>query len=402
MSFKDLEISSFLATRGIRRGNRGSLYLTVLIIAMVFVNMIFLPSIIMGVLENEKDQIIAYTTGNIMISPKDGEEQITDLQELMDRVNRVPGVARAAPHYSVAATLKSKETAVGAMVTAIRPGDERLVTDTARHMKDGDYLGEGEIGQVIIGIQTAGHKDPAEDMGPTLGHLQVGDPVTIEYTNGATRTYRVKGIIETRSYDADRGVFVSWEEMESVLGYPLDVSTAVLVKTEPGASEPAVKTQLYRFGVQPKVQTWQDLLEDALGRAVEEFSMLNSITSAVSLVIAVVVLFIMITIKALNSRRQIGVLKAIGIDKNIIVNNYAIQVLILTTFGVLLGIVLVEGLVGILTLYPLEFSDGNITPLVTVSDLINNALLIYIAAFVAGYIPAWRIANEEVMTLLRA
>jgi hypothetical protein len=34
------------------------------------------------------------------------------------------------------------------------------------------------------------------------------------------------------------------------------------------------------------VQTWQDILEEAMGRAVQNFAMLNSITIIVSLIIA--------------------------------------------------------------------------------------------------------------------
>lgn len=110
-----------------------------------------------------------------------------------------------------------------------------------------------------------------------------------------------------------------------------------------------MKTQIYRFGIREKVQTWQDILEEAMGRAVQNFAMLNSITIVVSLIIAIVVLFIVIMIKTLNSRRQIGVLKALGVEKSIIIHNYVFQVLILTTLGIIVGTTLVESMVAILT-----------------------------------------------------
>ena len=75
----------------------------------------------------------------------------------------------------------------------------------------------------------------------------------------------------------------------------------------------------------------------------------------VSLVIAIVVLFIVIMIKTLNSRRQIGVLKALGVEKSIIIHNYLFQVLLLTLAGAIAGVIIVEGMVGLLTLFPIQF-----------------------------------------------
>ena len=398
----DLRVSFFLALRGIFRGSRGSLYLTILIIAMVFTNMIFMPSIILGFIKVAEDQIITYQTGNILISPHEDEAYIEDAFSLQEKINRIPGVLRASVHYGTGVTLRYKGNTLGSTVVAINPDDERLVTDVYQKMKDGYYLADGENDEIIIGIQTSGHKDPSLDMGPTLGYVTAGDPVTVEYTNGVSKVYHVKGIVETGSYYADQGAYITWDELESVFGREMDQATDVIIRTEPDAYEPDVKTQIYRFGVREKVQTWQDMLEEAMGRAVQNFAMLNSITIIVSLIIAVVVLFIVIMIKTLNSRRQIGVLKALGVEKSIIIHNYVFQVLILTTIGIIVGTTLVESMVAILTVYPFQFPDGEVTPVVAASDLVNNTIMLYITTFIAGYIPAWRVASEDILTAMRS
>jgi putative ABC transport system permease protein len=402
MTVQNLKVSFFLALRGILRGSRGSLYLTVLIIAMVFINMIFMPSIILGFIKVAENQLISYEIGNILISPKEDDEFIYDVQGLLDKINGIPGVSRAVAHYSTGVTLKNKGNIIGSTVTAIKPNDERLVTDIYQRMGEGNYLAEGERDQIIIGIQTSGHKDTSEDMGPTLGYLQPGDSVEVEFTNGVSREYQIKGIIHTGSYSSDMGAYITWDEMESVLGHPLDVASAIIIRTDPDARESEVKTQILRFGVSEKVKTWEDLLKEAMGRAVQNFAMLNSITIIVSLIIAVVVLFIVIMIKTLSSRRQIGVLKAIGLDKSIIIHNYVFQVLIMTTLGVITGAIFLEIMVAILTVYPFQFPDGSVTPVVTIPDMINNTIMLYVAAFFAGYIPAWRVASEDIMTAMRS
>lgn len=361
-----------------------------------------MPSIILGFIKVAEDQIITYQTGNILISPHEDELYIEDVFSLLEKINRIPGVLRASAHYGTGVTLRYKGNSLGSTVVAIKPDDERLVTDVYRKMADGDYLADGENDEIIIGIQTSGHKDESLDMGPTLGYLKAGDPVTVEYTNGVSKVYHVKGIIETGSYYADQGAYITWDELESVFGRKVDYATDVIIKTDPDSYEPDVKTQIYRFGIREKVQTWQDILEEAMGRAVQNFAMLNSITIVVSLIIAIVVLFIVIMIKTLNSRRQIGVLKALGVEKSIIIHNYVFQVLILTTLGIIVGTTLVESMVAILTVYPFQFPDGEVTPVVASSDLINNTIMLYIASFIAGYIPAWRVASEDILTAMRS
>ena len=64
------------------------------------------------------------------------------------------------------------------------------------------------------------------------------------------------------------------------------------------------------------------------------FAIINLISTAVSLVIATVVIFIVVFINTVNRRRQIGILKAIGIDKGLIVNSYVLQVVFMSVVGI--------------------------------------------------------------------
>ena len=64
------QVAFFLASRLITRGNKGTLLLTIMIIAMVFVNLIFLPSIIAGIVVLFNQQNIDYSYGNLIIEPR--------------------------------------------------------------------------------------------------------------------------------------------------------------------------------------------------------------------------------------------------------------------------------------------------------------------------------------------
>jgi putative ABC transport system permease protein len=395
------KVSLFLAQRAIQRSGRGGLVLNVVIIALVFTNMILLPSIIAGSVNLYYEQSIDYETSDILIRPPGDERFITGVGALTATINRVPGVARSSPRYALGATLNHKAQSVSLPVTAFDPRDEVEVTKIHTRMKEGDFLGSGDAGAILLGGFLAGNADESKDIFDSLGGVEVGDSVQVIYSNGVVRDYRVKGIFETKSIQVDMMAFVTWEEMESVLGGPADAATEVLVRTTAPEEVDAVKTGLLGYGVREDVKTWREAMTTAVEDALESFAIINGISMLVSLIIAVVVIFIVIMIKTMNNRKQIGILKAIGIDRGIIIHSYVLQVLFICLLGTALGLLIVQGLMIYFTAHPMEFPDGDVVPCFEPLALLTNALWLFAASAVAGYIPAWRIANENILDAMR-
>ncbi|WOF16919.1 ABC transporter permease [Methanoplanus sp. FWC-SCC4] len=397
----DLKVSAFLATRSLKRGSRGSFVLNILIIAMVFTNMILLPSIITGSVMLFNEQTINYQTSDIIISPKSEERYIEDASALLDKINRIPGVLRASARYQLGSTINFESKSVSIPITAFQPSDETEVTLIHTKMRDGNFLSSADTGEIILGSYAIGNEDESKDFLKSLGAPDVGDSVTVSFENGERREYRIKGIFETKSYQTDYTGFITWDEMENVLGTEIESATSILVKTENPEDVDKVKLNLISYGVSEEVKTWEEALSKIVEESVETFNIINDITMLVSLIIAVVVLFIVIMIKAINNRRQIGILKAIGINKQIIINSYVFQVLIICILGIILGLILVRLLTFYFTLYPMKFPDGDVVPHVETSLLIENAISLLIASAIAGYVPAWRITKENILDAMR-
>jgi putative ABC transport system permease protein len=403
MGKKELKVAFFLAWRSLVRGNRSSLFLNVLIISMVFTNMIFFPALMNGIGQDITKQVIRYQISNILIEPKRGTGYITDLGSTLDLINGMPGVERATPQYTMGANLKFRGRILGSTVYAIRPREEKSVSPLYTNMIAGSYLGDNDKGEVIIGASVAGSPNvlEADEYTPSLGGVRVGDSITVEYVNDFTKEYRVKGIFSTGRFDIDSRVFTTWEDMEEVTGKTLDQAAYITVKVKPGYSDQEVKNELLQYGVMEKVQTSRDVLDKGLGRALASFSIIGFISLLVSLVIAVVVLFIVIMIKTLNNRRQIGILKAIGVDKAVIMNSYGFQVIILSITGILMGFAFTGLLVLYMTYNPMVTPEFSATPYVTFTDLAANGLILFIASVIAGYLPAWKVARENIQDVMR-
>lgn len=403
MAKKELKVALFLAWRSMVRGNRSSVLLNVLIISMVFTNMMFFPALMAGIGVDIKEQVVTYQTSNILIEPAKGEPYIFDLDTFLDRINGMPGVERATPHYQMGATLKFRGRLLGSNVHAIQPAEEKYVSPLYTKMIAGSYLGDSDTGEVIIGDLLAGSPNIAEEdeFIPSLGGVRVGDSILIEFANGFQREYRVKGIFRTGNFETDYRAFVSWDDMEEVVGNPIDYAPYITVRVKPDYSESFVKNELLQYGVREKVQTTGDLLDKSIGRALASFSIIGLISMLVGLVIAVVVLFIVIMVKTLNNRKQIGILKAIGVEKSIIMHSYGFQAIILSIAGILMGILFTALFVVYMTYYPMVTPEFSATPYVTPFDIASNGIILFAASVVSGYLPAWKVARENVQILLR-
>lgn len=404
MGQKELKVAFLLALRSLQRGSRSSVILTVLIIGMCFTNMIFLPALFNGIGQIITKQVVDYEVGNVLVSPQSGDQYVTDLGATLDLINGMPGVERATPHYSKGATLKYRQRILGVSVRAISPNDEKYVSPLYTKMIAGSYLGDGDTGEVIIGKPVAGDASIREEdeFQPSLGGVRVGDSITIEYGNGYTKDYRVKGIYSTGWSQADNTVYVSWTDMEQVEGKTLDQADYITVKAKPGYSEKFIKDELQQYGVSQKVQTTSDLLSKSMGKALQSFAIINMVSLIVSIIITTVVLFIVITIKTINSRRQIGILKAIGVDKQVIMHNYGFQVIILAILGIILGMIITLLLAAYMSIHPVVTPEWSASLYLTPWDLVMNSLILFAAAIVAGYVPAYQVSREDIQTAMRA
>jgi putative ABC transport system permease protein len=404
MGKKELKVAFLLALRSLQRGSRSSVILTVLIIGMCFTNMIFLPALFNGIGQTITKQVVDYEVGNVLVSPKSGDQYVTDLDATLDLINGMPGVERATPHYSKGATLKFRQRILGVSVRAINPNDEKFVSPLFTKMIAGSYLGEGDTGEVIIGKPVAGDASVREEdeFQPSLGGVRVGDAITIEYGNGYTKDYRVKGIYSTGWYQVDSTVYVTWTDMEQVEGKALDKAEYITVKTKPGYSEKFIKDELQQYGVSQKVQTTGDLLSKSMGRALQSFAIINMVSMLVGIIITTVVLFIVITIKTINSRRQIGILKAIGVDKEVIMHNYGLQVIILAVLGIIFGIIVTLLLVVYMAYHPIVTPEWSATLYLSPLDIVSNSLILFCASVIAGYVPAWQVSREDIQKAMRA
>ncbi|MDD1686022.1 FtsX-like permease family protein [Methanoregula sp.] len=395
-------VSLYLAVRAIRRGNRGTLALTILIIALVVVLMNFLAMIIGGVVTIYNQQMIDFQYGHVTIEPKDKETFIANADGLVRQLQRVPGVTGVSARVSTGTTLTNTKNGKfqTKSLTAFDPKDEKGVTLYQQKIIEGDYLSPGDTDQILIGSLLAGNEDESLDKMPSLGGVKVGDRIEVAYGNGVVKSYRVKGIYETEGALIDSGAFVTRNEMDSVM-HTEGIATEILVRGTSSEDASQLKYTIMDYGVEEKVKTWNEKGKGILGDVISSISLINTIMTFVSLVVASVVVFIITFINIINRKKQIAILKAIGIKKKVIIGSYMLQVIFLCTCGMITGILILNAICMVLTVNQLRFPMGYITPMINYSGVVTSILLLYAVSLVSGYLPARQVVNEEILDAMR-
>ena len=76
--------------------------------------------------------------------------------------------------------------------------------------------------------------------------------------------------------------------------------------------------------------------------------------------------------------------------------------ILLAIAGIGLGILITSLLALYLSINPIVTPEWSATLYLTPMDLLMNSLILFLAAAVAGYVPAWRVSQEDIQRSMRA
>lgn len=393
------KVSFFLASRSIVRGNKGITIFTVFVLTLIFIQLVLFSSMLAGVTLKFNELMVDFQTGNVVVEPKEEERYIESSSALQRKIESLPQVVGTSARLKSSGNFRYKEKEMGGTVYGIDPADEAFVTGLEGAVVSGDFLSRPDRGEIILGREVSGGYGALMES-RALGGVEVGD--TIELTiSGRTRVFRVKGIYTTLFFMADAGAYVNRADMEEMLGVEgRDFAHEIAIKTIAGDDEYETRTSLLSLGIKENIRTWHEfagilrLIENTLG-------LVRNIMNAIGLLIAFVIIFVVIYVNIVNKKRQIGVQKAIGIEQNVIVASFVLQAMLYAGTGVILGYIFMRyGLVPYTVSNPVQIPLGAMSLRLDNAEAINRAVLLFLASIVGSVIPAYKLAQKDLLDLI--
>lgn len=402
--YKDLKIALFLGYKSIVNGHKGTMAMMIIILSLAFVNLVFVASILNGITTTINDQMINNSVANIVISPQDKPIKkiyIPHVKELRNQIENLPGVVATVAHYSMMPTFsydkdKNGQNKYGTWeVIGVNPEEERLVTGISKNIIHGDYLEGLGSGDIVLGSDIAGGYGAAQEF-RSLGGAKVDEKIKLNFNNGIVREYTVKGISKVRFTLIDNTAYITQKEAESIL-QTNDQASQILVKIDQTGNEGWYINKIQEMVPNLKVREWTEYTS-LLADLTKSFDLITALISIIGLGVAGITIFILIYVSVINKRRQIGILKAIGIKENIIVISYVLQALFYAIAGTIFGLIIIFYFVEPYFINnPLAFPIGDISLTIREFQVTQGIVGLLLASLVAGYIPAWRASNENIL-----
>lgn len=319
---------------------RSSLVQTVTIISGIGVGIavvIFVGSLITSLQADLIDSTVG-SRPHITLLPADGGSVPG---ELADHALDQPEVTTAIPVRRLSVIYTNDDGSTALSLTAGTAGDLDSVYRLSDAIVGGTYtLDQGDI---LLG------SDFSENAG-----IGAGDNVSVTLPDGTRTDYRVTGIFDLGSSDAnERLAFLDEDSAAAALGMSPDDYSTIEIQVDDVFASSDVATRLQTDGV--TVVDWQDENEELLsGLAAQSGS--SFLIQAFVLVAVALGIASTLAISAVQKTRQIGILKAMGMTDGAAGRIFLLQAAVLGVAGVIVGTALGFLLIWGFSFAPVDFS----------------------------------------------
>lgn len=407
---RNFRIGFLLGLRQIQRANKWTTVLIVSVMTLTFLNLIAVSGVLVGLITGAERAVRAESLGDIILSEKDNEEAIIDTETVMRELRAFPEIESLSVRFEGGGTLEAnykerrdlrgeRDTAT-VLITGIDPVLEDEMSGLSKNVIEGEYLNPDEEGYILIGSYYI--KKYAEQFGDIFESVEnVAPGDTVRLTIGdVSKEFIVKGIVQSKVDEVSLNTYIPEREFRRLYNRTDRNADQIVLRVKEGVSETVVRAALNESGLDEfaKIQTFDEGKPKFITDIKNTMNLLGTFIGSIGLVVASITIFIIIFINALSRRRQIGILKGIGINRGAIEIAYVLQSAFYALVGSGLGALLTYGfLIGYFEKNPIKFpfSDGILVA--PVGETFIRFVVLFIITLIAGFIPAWMIIRKNTL-----
>ncbi len=407
---RSLRIGLLLGIRQIQRASYWTTGLIIFVMTLTFLNLIAVSGILIGLIEGSERAVQRFSLGDVIVTPLAEEDHILETERFVKTLQTLPeidnysvrfrGNAEIEANYMERRDLAADRDVVAAVVTGIDPLQEEAMTNLSSTLIEGEYLDPTEEGYILIGAYFI--KRYAEQFGDVfdaLDDVYPGDTVRLTFGD-ISKEFEVKGIIQSKVDEINLNTYIPEREFRRIFNRIDRNADQIVMRLEPGTSADTLQASLTSIGLDEyaKIQTFEESLPKFLIDIKNTFNVLGTFIGSIGIVVASITIFIIIFINAVSRRQQIGILKGIGIHREVIEIAYVAQAAFYALVGSAIGALFTYGyLVPYFDRNPIQFpfSDG-----ILVADpetTFWRFVTLFVITLIAGLVPAWMIVRQNTL-----
>ena len=314
--------------------------------------------------------------------PYSEDAEVLSWKTYVDVLRRVPGVTAVSPVAGGQGFIERGGATENVAIRGIQAEDGGRVYNFDRNLRAGRTGISGD--EAIVGRSLADKL-----------RLDLGDRFFVRSSKGVGDTFTVIGIVDLGSVQANAQVFLSLDRARSFLG--LNGVSAIEVKVAEVFSAEAMAAELRKEFSRVKVESWQARNQELLialrsqsgSSGVIQFFVLFAISLGIASVLG---------IAAVQKSRQLGILKAMGVDDRGAAHIFVVQGLTLGLGGSLIGVGM-GYLIGVVFIR--YFGTGAFGLQINAFNLVTPAVLAVVGSTLASLIPARRASRLSPIEVIR-
>jgi len=424
-----LRVGWLLGLRQIQHSNIWVTILIIVIMVLTFLSNILISGILVGLIEGGNQANRSQYTGDVFITELPDESYIENTSEILTTLDRIDSVKNYTTRYVAGATIEANyktrrnfntlPNTVGTQLAGIDPVAEDIVTGLSDSLIEGEYLDASQSGYILLGSTLLERHSAFSDQFEPLKDVYPGDRVKLSVSGSVQNSFEspdalagastngsridefiVKGIVDSKVGEVSIRAFMTEFDFRRLSGRTSLLASEIAINVEPGTSDQEFKDVLVKNGFDryAKIRTAEEAIPKFLDDIKQTFNILGFLIGIIVSAVGAITIFIIIYINAVVHRKQIGILKGIGIRRNAIIYSYVIQAVVYAVAGVGIALLLTYFVfVPAVAQNPIDFpfSDGIIAAdagLVT-----GRIIIVAITSLIAGFLPAWLIAKRNTL-----
>ena len=428
-----ISLGFFLAVRQLMRGSKWSTGLIVFIMMLTFLNLVATSGFLVGIVEGASRAFKEQWTGDLFINNRNEKSYIEHTGDIVSVLSSFPQVKSYTERIVAGAKIeanwreKRKEedaNIVSNQIAGVDPDKENETTHLADAIVEGEWLQAGDSQGIVIGAGYLAKYSRVADLVPLLRNVKLGDTVRVTVSSkknfvtqepnftttqdlstsdSVTKDFIVRGIINSKVQVVAARAYILDSELKKMIGKTDGDVSEISIAMNKGVDPYEVKTPLLNngFGEYAKINTAAEGSPEFLVNVKLFFSIIGTILGSVSVIVALITIFIIIYINALTRRRQIGILKAVGVTEFAIEFSYICQALFYVVIGSGIALVLIFFVLKpFIDAHPIDTPFARIVLVAEGGAVAFKFFLVLIVSVFAGYLPARLIVNTNTLSAI--
>lgn len=351
---------------------------------------------------------------NVLILNPRGENIEMDIA-LVDEIARFRGVEDMIPYIQTISSIVSRGEEQSSIVVGVEQSKLPLLFPTMS-FKVGMFVSESDSIGIILGNEVARSSD---QNGVFAG---LGQTVKVKYQTyegqkpvAVERSFVVRGILDyvgSGVVPVDQMVFISTSAANNLFDRGGEFDGFYLVTENPELNE-EVRQRIREIYGSDLIIISPQMIADMIQQISGGVYLFINIVAMVSLLVASVGIITTLQTSMMERIREIGLLKALGFNKRLILGLFLCEAMIIGILGGSIGVGLGMGLSHVVGAFlggslGIESMPGagrgftlQLTPVFDLANLLSTWALCVVLSMISGFYPSWRASRLDPVVALR-